>query len=602
MNNKFVLRVVGFIFVIMQIIVLLSVVAYAEDVPFFCGSTIATARSLGKDQMLNDYFDEQDFLYRTDIEAIDYYTSTERTVCIFDDGNEALFTSESGYYLGTITNNTTAELYAFLQTENGIKNSEYGYMSVSTYKNGNGYWVLGSLHDYSYGLLYIDLTTSKCYYKPLDGLHIKLSTTDRYLMIFDNVRFIVIDRDNCEAQIFDLKDIDIVPYFDEDGIATLINNTKYRGSDKDYASDFYKYNEYYYYSWQLGSICPISVNGYDYVCYADKESVIVEGEFEFNKIQNGEIVWQIAKKDILFKDMNMFSIQNGILWQYGNSSKYYHTYLVPKEQALLGYAFNEPTKRIDLANTVGWSGRYSDCYNYDIIDHSLDHYSVFDQIDMRVIVLNKYHRSHRIYNQTHVLWDNCLKKELGGDYGVYSFKDDSYIQRSIVAEISMSPDQETEPASEDLSPTDYFDGLTVAAQSTHYNEMDARNDNYDNVWETIWIYTPARDEPMTLESVTWTHEVVDFNDGGTSEVKGTSFPHKTVTTFSSGVSYNIDGIYSNAWIGLPDQPNLAGNQTIVLSAGGWRAIINVNLEYLGNYETGEGWEISFLNCRSERIK
>lgn len=436
MKNRFMLKLIGLLIAIIALIVASSVIAFAEDIPFFCDTAISARQRIDREELLSCYFYQQDYIYRTDAEAIDFYTSTERTACIYDDGDEALFTSDSGYYFANIIDDTTAKIYAFLQTEYGVRNSEYGNMSLSTYKSNDGFWVLGNMGDYNNGLFYIDRKNEKCYFRPIDRLSIiRLSTSDRYLMIFTNEynnTFIVIDRDTCEAQLFTLfSGIDIVPYFDKNGIASMIVNSKYESDEQDYRPDFYLYNEYYYYSWEMATIYKVKYKNYDYVCYVDSDSIIVEDEFYFVKIQNAEAVWKISKKDIVKNQAIKYLIQEGVLWQYGNGLSDYYTYLVPMEQTLMDYAFNEPTEKIELSYFVGWSGRYSDCHNYDLTDHSIDHKSVFDQLNNKVVSLYMYHRNNRIYNQDHVLWDKSLVYGMEGDYGVYNFKDNSYYQRFI---------------------------------------------------------------------------------------------------------------------------------------------------------------------------
>ena len=55
---------------------------------------------------------------------------------------------------------------------------------------------------------------------------------------------------------------------------------------------------------------------------------------------------------------------------------------------------------------------------------------VFDHMNQKILLLNKYHRSNRTYNQTHVLWDRNLPEE-GGRYGVYAIEDGSFYQRNL---------------------------------------------------------------------------------------------------------------------------------------------------------------------------
>lgn len=159
----------------------------------------------------------------------------------------------------------------------------------------------------------------------------------------------------------------------------------------------------------------------------------------------------------------------------------------------------------------------------------------------------------------------------------------------------------TVPASKVMA-TDYFKGIEVAMQSTHYHNFNASNPNYANVWESIWIHVPAREEDIRLESVSWTDDVYGFDD--TLDGSDDPFTHKSITTYTYGTSVNIAdyGTTTNAWIGLPDNPSLAGDQTIVLTGMGWRVIIGVHLDYLGNYATGEGWNVYATSISSQKMR
>lgn len=383
-------------------------------IPFYCnGEVVAAAKHLIPSDLLSRYFTEETYYLRTEEEAIDHYSSTERVMAIYDDGKDVLLTSDSGFYFGNVENATTTRLYAFLDTDLGIYNSSSGYVSLTVYKSPGGYWIAMPEQQ-----IFIDTANEKLYMMKTKKGSYFASMNDRYVAYQEQEGLLLIDRNSCEAQFLPLKGITHIPYFNTDGMAVM----KINGSPA----------IHYYYTWN--NACAQLVSYSPNVVYVDDTAIMVEEEFSFNKIQNGETVWKIKKKDIaLDQSVRQTHFQTGVLWQYGNESSHYSTFLVPKEQPLLTYDMGAPeNEKVDNAYFVGWSGRFSDCHNYDYTDHSIDHKSVFDHISMKVYALTKYHRSNRIYNQTHVLWDRNLQQDMGGDYGVYTFHTKTYNQRNII--------------------------------------------------------------------------------------------------------------------------------------------------------------------------
>ena len=157
---------------------------------------------------------------------------------------------------------------------------------------------------------------------------------------------------------------------------------------------------------------------------------------------------------------------------------------------------------------------------------------------------------------------------------------------------------------EPIMDTDYFEGIDVLMQSTHVAGFDASNDNYKDVWETIWVYLPVRELDIQLESVSWTDDVCDYSKGDVPNPKEAAFTSKSITTFTNGTSINISevGKTTNAWIGLPDDPSIAGEQIIVLCGMGWEARISVELEYNGPYTEGSGWGVYVYNIETQKTK
>ena len=61
---------------------------------------------------------------------------------------------------------------------------------------------------------------------------------------------------------------------------------------------------------------------------------------------------------------------------------------------------------------------------------------------------------------------------------------------------------------------------------------------------------------------------------------------KTQNTFKD------DNVYSHYWmIFLPDNPDIAGKQTITIDMRGEVKTIEIELKYLGDYENGQGWKL-----------
>ena len=80
MNNRLGLRLLSFLVTVALLLVSSSAIALAENVPFFCGAVVSTGQSLSKAELLSGYFSQKEYVYRTDLEAIDFYSSTEHTV------------------------------------------------------------------------------------------------------------------------------------------------------------------------------------------------------------------------------------------------------------------------------------------------------------------------------------------------------------------------------------------------------------------------------------------------------------------------------------------------------------------------------------------
>lgn len=380
-------------------------------------------------------FTSGEITVRTDREAIDYYTSTEGVDAVYDDGKTAILVSASGWYLAEVQDATTVKITTMLQLPYCTRNDSYTSASCSVYKTEHGFWILGQITNYNREIMYLDLDNATYYYKKINNTGVRSSFDDRYTCMYDSSGFIIIDKDKLEAHQFatDHDDLDYVPFFDENGRAILLFNSRCDYDDINYYTDFHDYSTLYYYSWENAAANRIAYKDYSVIHYADPEKILVENEFTFDIIIDGESAYTLDKKAVVDTSTAMYSFQQGRLWQYGNDAYYYHTFYMDEKAPLLTHVFNAPTsEKVDFSYIVGWSGRYSDCHNYTYTDHSIDHESAFDHYTGAIHVLSSYHRNDRIYNQNHVLWNDNLDRSMGGIYGVYDILTGKYTQRNYI--------------------------------------------------------------------------------------------------------------------------------------------------------------------------
>ena len=102
---------------------------------------------------------------------------------------------------------------------------------------------------------------------------------------------------------------------------------------------------------------------------------------------------------------------------------------------------------------------------------------------------------------------------------------------------------------------------------------------------------------MTLDSVSWADE---FSDGRTDMMACWADAKAGITSAKSdrhteinsgGTAYPV----SMTDVFLPDDPAIAGEQTLTLSLSGHTAVVRVNLEYDGGYGEGNGWKVRVLD-------
>lgn len=408
--------------------------ACAEDLPIFCDTSNTKIVKQYSEDELFELFEIEDFEaeFRYDYEAIEYYYTTEEHCVIYDDGHDVIMSSDSGFFFGKIQEDGTVILDSLLYTDYGIWYSSHGYMSCSVYKTGNGYCISGKFDNGGCALLFIDIVNDECRYFPLNPLkgdhrfsYYTSSFDDRYMVcismgLYSKDYFIVIDKETCAVYKINMIGIDHFAYFDENGIATFIINDEYGYSDVDYENDFYKYNEYYYYCVEDAKIYPIKQDGYEHILYADANSIIVEEEFCFAKIENGEKVWQIDKKEIFSNSAKI--MQNSKFFLYGTAGKY-HTFSIEEEKKI-----GQIKLDMDIpAHMLGWSGRYSLCY----FQYYYDEDNYYDNLTGAIYDMDTYNNSCCIYNQGHIIWYDNLVSDMGGSYGVFYTDDGTYLQRKV---------------------------------------------------------------------------------------------------------------------------------------------------------------------------
>ena len=404
--------------------------ACAEDLPIFCDTSNTKIVKQYSEDELFELFEIEDFEaeFRYDYEAIEYYYTTEEHCVIYDDGHDVIMSSDSGFFFGKIQEDGTVILDSLLYTDYGIMYSSYGYMNCSVYKTGSGYCISGKFDNGS-ALLFIDVENNKCRYFSLKGnpgfSYYTSSFDDRYMAcksvgLYGKDYFIIIDKETCTVHQINMLGIDHVVYFDEKGIAIFLINEEYGYSDVDYENDFYKFNDYYYYSVEDAMIYPIKYDGYEHILYADANSIIVEEEFCFTKIENGEKVWQIDKKEIFSNTAKI--MQNSKFFLYGEKGKY-HTFSVSEEKQI-----GKITSDMDIpAHALGWSGRYTNCY----FKYHYDGENYYDNLTGAIYDMDPYNNTCCIYNQGHIIWYDNLVSDMGGSYGVFYTEDGSYLQRKV---------------------------------------------------------------------------------------------------------------------------------------------------------------------------
>ena len=63
MKNRFMLKLIGLLIAIIALIVASSVIAFAEDIPFFCDTAISARQRIDREELLSCYFYQQDYIY-----------------------------------------------------------------------------------------------------------------------------------------------------------------------------------------------------------------------------------------------------------------------------------------------------------------------------------------------------------------------------------------------------------------------------------------------------------------------------------------------------------------------------------------------------------
>lgn len=135
-----------------------------------------------------------------------------------------------------------------------------------------------------------------------------------------------------------------------------------------------------------------------------------------------------------------------------------------------------------------------------------------------------------------------------------------------------------------------------------YNIGRNNKGNLINSYLYIWIDNPTSE--MSLETISWNNDYIDRDYLSSTELWDSMKRGKTAVstnyyteTGSDGNNYGISSIE----IYLPDNPAIEGEQWISVICDNQRATIRLNLKYLGSYQTGRGWDVSFIGTTVSQI-
>lgn len=142
-----------------------------------------------------------------------------------------------------------------------------------------------------------------------------------------------------------------------------------------------------------------------------------------------------------------------------------------------------------------------------------------------------------------------------------------------------------------------FTGLVATTVPLYYRELDYGVNENDA--EVYWVLTTMFDMTPTIHKAvtptfeaSWTGQVrrsMDYTESFHMAAEGAGTFYSV--GYSPPVHNSVSGIYYTDFM-LPDDPGLEGEQSVTLYVGEKSVTITFDLRYLGDYETGLGWEAS----------
>lgn len=156
---------------------------------------------------------------------------------------------------------------------------------------------------------------------------------------------------------------------------------------------------------------------------------------------------------------------------------------------------------------------------------------------------------------------------------------------------------QTQPSEAAVPQTDFsFQNMDVSLLSSYNNDtLEGCNQKGEPVW---WCLNVKFDFPEKLRNrvsayvtCSWDHVV---NGGPRWEQTATWQDAKEGMTYAERVSYVSSPDAFAYMVLLPDNPDIAGPQSVTIQVGDVEKTIFFTLTYLGNYDTGLGWAIDDL--------
>lgn len=168
-------------------------------------------------------------------------------------------------------------------------------------------------------------------------------------------------------------------------------------------------------------------------------------------------------------------------------------------------------------------------------------------------------------------------------------------------EPSAVPDAPVETAAP-VSATEAFAGLKVMEGCGWVDDEESagyalgRNAAGEEIVYGVSLVNRGAPESMTLEAVSWTGDV-SSDSTDMLECWEEALAGHTCARLSRHTEISSDGnVYpvSTVDVFLPDDPSIAGEQTVTVALDDHRASVQILLTYDGGYESGSGWKLDFL--------